>query len=274
MSAPACIQPPAQRVVTLAPVLADYTTIDGGGEHILATARPNLNNSRELIWAQLHSSILLLPLTGLTVDPGDPEIYLKLHPDAVFSWAHFSEALRQVGLSSLVEIRFSRGDQNSVREKLSLLGEVSGKNDRTEQLIEQWSQQLLALQQRIATAHPPVVRVAILNGGKDAWWVAGGKGFYLNGSLAFAGARNAAERQSAEKSSNDTLESLIQLDPDLILLNTDPVEGVPRDLFSASAYDVCALSGSGELTSCPLEGCELVDDPVRLTWMAVFIPAR
>jgi len=25
------------------------------------------------IWAQLHGSVLRLPLTGLTVDPGDPE---------------------------------------------------------------------------------------------------------------------------------------------------------------------------------------------------------
>jgi len=255
-------------------VLADYTMIDGCAEHILATARPNLNNSRELIWAQLHGSVLRLPLTGLTVDPGDPEIYLKLHPDAVFSWAHFSEALRQVGLSSLIEIRFSSRDLKDTKEKLRLIGEVAGKSERTEQLLKQWSQQLEALQKQIAAAHSPVVRVAVLNGGKDAWWVAGGKGFYLNGNLAFAGARNVAEGQAVEKSSNDTLESLIQLDPDVILLNTDPTKGAPRDLYLALGYDTLRAVRARRVYVMPhMEECELVDAPVQLGWMAeIFHP--
>jgi iron complex transport system substrate-binding protein len=268
------VQPPAQSVVTLGPVLADYITIDGGADHIVATARPNLNNSHELIWAQLHNSPWRLPLTGMTVDPGDPEIYLKLQPDAVFSWAHLSGALRQVGLSSLIEIRFSSGDMKATKEKLRLIGKVAGNSDHTEQLIEQWSQQIKEIRQQIADAHPTVMRVAVLNGRKDAWWVAGGKGFYLNGNLALAGARNAAEGQAAEKSSNDTLESLIQLDPDVILLNTEPTEGAPRDLYSALGYDVLRAVRERRVYVMPrMEGCELVDIPVQLEWMAeIFHP--
>jgi ABC-type Fe3+-hydroxamate transport system substrate-binding protein len=268
------IRPPAQRVVTLAPVLADYATIDGGAAHLLATARPNLNTPRELIWAQLHSAVLRLPLTGLTVDPGDPELYLKLQPDAVFSFAYFSKSLRQVELPSLIEIRFSGGDLKTTEEKLRLIGTVAGKSSRTEHLLEQWNQQLNDLKQQIAAAHPQKVRVAILNGSKNTWWVAGGKGFYLNGSLAFADARNAAEAQAVERSSSDTLESLIQLDPDVILLNTEPAEGSPIDLYSAPGYEVLRAVRARRVYVMPhAEDCELVDDPVRLDWMAeIFHP--
>ncbi len=268
------IQPPAQRVIALSPVLADYAAIDGGAEHFLATTRPNLNNSRELIWAHLYNSVLRLPLTAMTVDPGDPEIYLKLQPDAVFSWAYFSGSLRQVGLSSLIEMRFSNGEQKNTKEKLRLIAAVAGKSRHTEQLLEQWSQQLQTLEQQIELAHPPVTRVAILNGSKNTWWVAGGKGFYLNGSLAFAGARNAAEAQAVERSASNTLESLIQLDPDVILLNTEPAEGAPIDLYSAPGYEVLRAVRARRVYVMPhAEDCELVDDPVRLDWMAeIFHP--
>jgi ABC-type Fe3+-hydroxamate transport system substrate-binding protein len=268
------VQPPAQRVVTLAPVLADYATIDGGAAHFLATARPNLNNPHELIWAQLYSSLLHLPLTGPTVDPGDPEIYLKLRPDAVFSWAYFSAPLRQIGLSSLIEMRFNGGDLQATREKLRLIGAVAGKSNRTELLIEQWNRQLQAVEQQINVAHLPVTRVAILNGSKDAWWIAGGKGFYLNGSLVFTGARNVAEVQTFEKNSNSTLENLLQLDPDVILLNTEPAEGAPIDLYSAPGYKALRAVRTRRVYVMPhTEDCELVDDPVRLDWMAeIFHP--
>jgi ABC-type Fe3+-hydroxamate transport system substrate-binding protein len=162
----------------------------------------------------------------------------------------------------------------ATEEKLRLIGAVAGKSGHTEHLLEQWSQQLNEIEQQIAAAHPQEVRVAILNGGKDAWWVAGGKGFYLNGSLAFAGARNAAEAQAVEKGSNDTLESLIELDPDVILLNTEPAEGTPGDLYSAQGYDVLRAVRERRVYVMPhMEDCELVDAPVQLEWMAeIFHP--
>jgi ABC-type Fe3+-hydroxamate transport system substrate-binding protein len=78
----------------------------------------------------------------------------------------------------------------------------------------------------------PPLRIAILNGGGDHWWIASRK-YYLSPLLAAVHAENAGGPVFSA-ATEETLERLLVSDPDIVLLDSDDLE--PRLLYEKLEY--------------------------------------
>src|SRR5262249_2110439 len=98
----------AERVVVFAPFLSPYLTIDQGEQHIVAVAPYLEQTVARTLLGEIFPQVASLPVVstvGRSAIPGDPEEVLRLHPDAVITWAWFSDALAAAGLP-LVGLRY------------------------------------------------------------------------------------------------------------------------------------------------------------------------
>jgi iron complex transport system substrate-binding protein len=227
------LAPPAQRVIILPPILSDYLTIDKGSDHVVAGSKPNITSARLGLTGKLYPNVLRLPITGPTVDPSDPEIIMRLKPDAVLAWSQFSESLKMIGLTSLVLVKPTQGDVKGQRKKWQLIGKVAGKDERADKLWQRYMIKRATIRNEILSTATRPVRVVILNGDADSWWIASGKNYYLNEVLDFVGATNCAESQAASlaREAGNNLERLLILKPDVILLNSGLDHGTPWDIY-------------------------------------------
>jgi len=269
--------PPAQRVVIFPPILSDYATIDQGVSHVVGTSRPNATPSPDGLTWEVFPEESTLPVTGRTVDPSDPEIVIRMKPDAVFVWSHVLGSLNNLGFPALFEVRLVQGNQGRQLEMWRLMGRVAGRNERAEMLLAQYLDKLKSLRALLPPKSSHPLRVAILNASKDGWWIASGRNYYLNMNLEWANARNAADNVLFPMDRGDILERLLTLDPDIILLNCGGDHGVPQDIYQVPQYRSIRAVRERRVYLMPayMDASMVVKDHLLLLWMAeIFYPGQ
>jgi iron complex transport system substrate-binding protein len=270
------LRPPAERVIGIAPIVADYLTIDQTSSHVVALSRPSLNGMKDGFLKRFFPATLNLPVTSPTVTPTDPEILLALHPDAVFTWSHASDSLKAIQLPSLVQVRLTIGNFPAEIDRWRLLGAVAGKQQRAETLLQGWLRRREILRQNLQTRRAVPVRVVILNRVLDSWVLGSGRNFYLNDDLEFAGAKNAASNIVFSNIPGSAPEQLMMLKPDIILLNASSDMSSPEDLYQRPEYGAIKAVQEHRVYLMPayyLSGSAVVENPLVLQWMAeIFHP--
>ncbi len=262
---------PAQRVVIFPPVAWDYITVDEGVDNILATSNFIRNEIRQSLIERIYPASPGIPAAftrGMnTAVPGDPEALLLAKPDAVLSWAHFSDPLKQVGLP-VVEVRKFDSEQGMFT-LYRVIAAMTGRNGRGERLIQHY------LEKRGENER----QVADLKGKKPTalfLWLTGPNSIYVanqdtsySRALQVAGAENQA---SDYQSASIDFEQLLLLNPDVIFLNSalGTMNG-PEYFYNQPPWQVLSAVKNKRVYKQPLGSARmtgLADEPLLQLWMA------
>ncbi len=269
--------PPAKRVVIFPPILSDYVTIDQGVSHVVATSKPNVAGPPNVLRDCVFPAMARLPITGRTVDPSDPEIVLRMKPDAIFAWAHIMGSLKNLGFPAVFQVTLPQGDLRKQLEMWRMTGRVAGRNERAEALLGEYLEKIGALRALLPPKGARRLKVAILNASNDGWWIASGKHYYLNINLEWAGTENAAGDVMMPQDRGNIIERLLVLDPDVIVLNSGADHGAPRDFYKEARYQPLRAVRERRVYLLPdyMGASMVVKDPLLLLWMAeVFYPGQ
>ncbi|MCS7078773.1 MAG: ABC transporter substrate-binding protein [Chloracidobacterium sp.] len=143
------------------------------------------------------------------------EQILALDPDVVFVGASCpAETVRLLELSRARVVRINRGYTIAeIQENIRLVGDTVGEPARAQALIDEMNRQLAAVRAKVAGAPPP--RALYIGSG---YGYTAGIGTYTDELLQAAGARNAAREAGVEAWGKITLETVIEMDPDVIFV--------------------------------------------------------
>lgn len=272
---------PANRAVMLPVILSAYTTVNRGPSRLMGVS----NIAREWgsygLLGHVFPATAKLPVIGRYIIP-EPERLLALHPDALFIQKQQSEVLRKLGMPGLVEVSFMPRDARKSRIGVwQLLGRSTGNMPRVMELMRWDAKQRADLQMLLGSLpgkRPP--RVLLAHAGKGTWSVAGGY-YAMGSSIEEAGGINLAGK--FRMSGQITVEQILALDPDIILLdpnvmmspNSSSYDVTPRDIYNMPACAALRAVKSHRVYMLPQHSYtnESIDDPLIDSWMAeIFYP--
>ncbi len=224
---------PPQRVVMLPPLLAAYATLDGGLSHIAGASNFIKQRFAKEFLSRIYTGVEKLPSAG-EIALTDPELILALHPDVVVVWSHSAIAPRELGLPQAV-INVDKDISPDTRLRIwSMLGTMSGKSTKAQLFVDEFQAQLHGLESslRPAVSGP---RVAFFIGASEGFGYLAGRDLYLNSSLGFLHARNAAASLGWGRVN---LEAVAVLDPDVIILDSTLSEQDPQQLYTSREWSI------------------------------------
>ncbi|HEY3309117.1 MAG TPA: ABC transporter substrate-binding protein [Desulfuromonadaceae bacterium] len=263
---------PAKRVVIFPPMLWSYLTVDEGAANVLAVSNFMHKEVANGLLGRIYPASMNIP-TALTSGsntaiPGDTEQLLLLRPDAVFSWAHMSEPLKQAGLP-VVEEKLGDSEQNTI-SLWRLIATVAGKYDRGERLVSRYFEKRDAVERGVAGLNAVEKPTAVFMWVNDftSMFVAVGNSAFSRG-LQIAGAKNLA---AEFKLSRLNLEQLLMLNPDVIFLHgTFGKEQTPQFFYDQPELQLLSAVKNKRVYKSPIGGSRmegLVDEPLLQSWMA------
>ncbi len=153
----------------------------------------------------------------------DPETIVTLSPDVVVTSPFFSvegiDALSRLGIP-VVQTDLHQGPEARI-DNILLMGYIFGEEDRAVEFAKEVGDRYESLVSVTRTAQPKP-RVLALTQYSDTIWTAG-RGSTEGGVIAAAGGINAAEEAGIESNQTTTLEGVIAMSPDIIVI-AQPVE--------------------------------------------------
>ena len=148
----------------------------------------------------------------------DPEVILSHAPDVVVTSPFFPleavEALVRVGIP-VIQTELEQGPESRVNAIL-LMGYIFGEEERAFAFAEEVTARYEALV-RVTAAREPRPRVLALTQYSETLWVAGGSSTE-GGVITAAGGRNAAEEAGVTGNQTTSLEGVIAMAPDIIII--------------------------------------------------------
>lgn len=265
---------PVRRAVLFPPVLWSYLTLDQGAANIVATASYQRDAAADGLLGKIYPGAKVIETAATlgadTAIPGDPEQILRLRPDAVFTWAWFSNGLENLGLP-IVRMTFdsSKGSESTIAEWRTIAA-AAGQQVRFDHILDGYNARMRAVQtelQGIAIADKPSA-IFLFVYAADTMYVATGKSRPAQ-FLAQAGARNVAANLPGGRVDR---EELLRLDPDVIILSCC----FRRDITPEFFYDSPELQNlkavrNRRIYKQPIGGSRmegLVEEPLLLRWLA------
>lgn len=143
------------------------------------------------------------------------EQILALDPDLVIVGASCpAETFRLLELGRARVARINRGYTIAeIQENIRLVGDAVGEPARAQALIDEMNRQLAAVRAKVAGAPPP--RALYIGSG---YGYTAGIGTYTDELLQAAGARNAAREAGVAAWGKISLETVVEMDPDVIFV--------------------------------------------------------
>lgn len=143
------------------------------------------------------------------------EQILALDPDLVIVGASCSaETFRLLELGRARVVRINRGYTIAeIQENIRRVGDAVGEPARAQALIDEMNRQLAAVRAGVAGAPPP--RALYIGSG---YGYTAGIGTYTDELMQAAGARNAAREAGVEAWGKIALETVVEMDPDVIFV--------------------------------------------------------
>ena len=262
----------AERVVTIPiPAASMFIAVDGGTDRLVGMHQLSKTAIKGHILERFYPDALSIPSNitgkGFSFVPNVEEL-LALEPDLVFQWGHLNDdiidPLVNAGLNvALIKI----GQEAFTRKWLEIMGEVTGKPDKAQAMIE-WRDTVAA---EVKAATDPIAeedrpRTLYFMNFLSSLRVAGGKS-YNNFYIDLAGGKNVAADLGMFVEVG--IEQIIAWDPEVILLNGFEAKLSPQDVYDNPLLaDVSAVKNR-RVYKMPLGGYRW-DPPNQespLTWL-------
>lgn len=259
------------RVVTLPiPIPSVFFTIDGSDQRVVGMHPSSYSAVEGSILGRLAPGLLGAETDFVTQGfQVNIEQLLALEPDIVFQWASQAEEIEKIEATGLPVIAVGGGGQDfrSVREWLRLVGEVTGKTDRLDELLtyHERTEQLIAdrigdipMEQR---PRAMVLHTPPLQARAYAW-------------LEAAGARNVAIGMPRWISEID-VEQLYEWNPEILYI-TNFTDVQPEDLYNNNVegidFSVIAAVQERRVYKVPMGAYRWdppsQESPLMLLWLA------
>jgi iron complex transport system substrate-binding protein len=257
-------QPP-QRAMIFPPMTYHYLTADATDEHIMSTSEAGLNTNRQPVLLRMFPGLTTREKALTVLNSARPlgvEQALWSRPDALLAWAGSAQDLGNIQYPGLALITVENdGGEHLYR----FLGDLTGQRSRTDELWQRGRREIAEIYAALPADTPEIGVLVVANSSYYVW-----QSLFtdFNAKVKPLKIRNVAE----DLSGNVGLETILELNPDLILLNDYAdvlrVEDIYRHpvLKSLAAvrnrrvYRVPA--GCGPRLSGPLE------DTIQLAWLA------
>ncbi len=224
---------------------------------------------------RIYPDLARIPITG-TNDIPDPEQVLRSRPDVVLISIWQARYLEKLGLPGLLQMKYDAQNPIQNREEMwNLIGDVTGKRDRATTLEERYTAKRRALQRQLPSRAEQRVRVVYVHVDQGTWWTTADN-YYLAYKLELAGAINASK--DIKFTAMTDLEQLLLIDPDVILLATNPGDQTAmQEVVCRPEFRALRAMRDRRVYKLPAHTYmnEPVEDPLLLCWMEeVFYPDR
>jgi iron complex transport system substrate-binding protein len=272
------LQRPANKVIIIPPMSASYLTLDETAAHILALSPSQHDYLSKGLIGSIYPNLKSAP-TSLGLDDApmilNPEQMMVLKPDALFSWPWKAELLHRIGFRGLVEIDpiSSKLPDLGALDVLRLFGRISGHCDRARQLADRYEESYALIRASLSTA-PDLksLSVAVLFASESQSQA--GKGYpFAQSYLVPLGATIAANTNSYTLTS---LERLLVLDPDIILIDSESDHDTPADIYDKVGWHALRAVKNRRVYRIPnhFDKNIIVEGPLLLRWTAEILYPR
>lgn len=257
---------PPNRVVSYAPIVEPYVTINRGIDHLFAV--PSIIRARALgsLLSKVYPAVIKLLITGNTVSP-DPEFILYCQPDYVFTVRGRGDQLRQIGYRKLIEINYEpMKEGNSFARAWNLIGSVSGMRERASRLIKKYNDEMLEIRSISTAFQPGSIRVLLLNRFSGSLFV-GGLTNDLNHVIESAGGINPVIQYSYF--SQIGFEGILALDPTVIIVVSQDKGATIKELLNQPQLQPLKAMRQRMVYLMPSYSGynSTIDEPLLLSWM-------
>lgn len=220
---------PIERVVTLPkPMASLFIAVDGGTDRLVGM-NPEAKTAVESgVLGEFFPDAADISddVSGANWVP-NVESILELDPDVVVQWGErgdeLIEPLEQAGIPVIAMV--NRGDQEYLEEALGIFGDLTGKQDKADEIIERFGK----AQKEVSSTVKGAEKHRMLYLGKnDGKYSTANSDSYFTYSMGIAGITNvAADLDNAESVG---VEQILTWDPDTVVLgNWD--ETTPEDIY-------------------------------------------
>jgi iron complex transport system substrate-binding protein len=254
---------PLRRIVDIG-TLPYFLAIQGSADSLVAFQRTQLDQVREIQLDRRFPALAQRP--GIRLPVG-PEQLMTYEADALFVVPGWLDDFSPYGFPRLVQIDY---DPRASMEEKALtwgrLGVLTGNEGRARLLTDAYRTWWQQLADRLRDQSE--VKVAVLVGGPGYWNITG-DGYYLNTLLGRVKGRNAAD--IFLNSPQVDLEHLAELDPSVILLNSQPGDSaVPETLYRDPNWGILRAVRERRVYKMPRLSGFLgpVEEPLLLQWLA------
>ncbi|MCD7708958.1 MAG: ABC transporter substrate-binding protein [Clostridiales bacterium] len=235
--------------LTVTDSYGEEVTIESEPERVVSVA-PNLTETMYFLgvmdklvgrsdYCDYPEDVLGIDSVGSLYTP-DIEAIIALEPDVVIVSTHFddenSQKLEEVGIPVIT--LYDEEDVTGVYGMIETLGEVVNANDAAAQLVEQMQDTIDEVQLAVAGQDEPTVYY-VVDFGEYGDYTAGGDTF-VGGILELAGADNIAKDVSGW---NIDTETIIEADPDIIIMSEDRVD----EFVTTAPYDELTAVQDGKV---------------------------
>ena len=170
----------------------------------------------------------------------DPEVMIAQSPDVVVTSPWFPievvEALQRAGIP-VIQTELEQGPESRI-DAILLMGYIYGEEERAWEFADEVQARYDALVS-VTGAKEPKPRVLALTQYSDTLWVAG-EGSTEGGVIAAAGGLNAAAEAGISSNQTTSLEGVIAMDPDIIIIPQPLAFGAEE--FRQSLFETEALA--------------------------------
>lgn len=191
---------------------------------------------------------------------------MLLKPDVLFSWPWKAELLRRIDFPGLSEINpFSAyGADHGALDILRQFGRISGRVDRARELADGFNERFEAIRRLIRSAAAPSVAILFDRSSRSQ----AGNGYpFVISYLSPLGARIAATSNAYTPTS---LERLLLLDPDVILIDSGSDDDTPAEIYNRPGWRRLHAVGERRIYRIPnhFDHNLVVEGPFLLQWAA------
>ena len=229
---------PAQKIVTLSPPMTEILYAIGAGEQVIG--RDSFSDYPE--------EALALPGIGGGYSDYDLETILSLEPDLVIAGSintpELVQSLQDLGLT--VYYLSNPTDLNGTLEAIRTLGQLSGRADEAQSLIDALSTRIAAVDDALAEASDIPSVYYELDASDPAKPYTPGPGTYYSDLIARAGGENVGDAMQAEWA-QISLENLLVADPQFIVLGDANWGVTPESLLERAGWEALSAVQEGNV---------------------------
>ena len=197
----------AARIVSTSPSITETLFALGLGDRVVGVSS----------YCRYPAAAARLPKVGSFLRP-DTEVIARLRPDLVIVHAGPHNVPAQLSTLGIASIAVDRGTLASVYSSIRAIGAAADASDRAARLVADLAGRLSAV--RAEAAKRPSKKVLVIVGrqpGTLSDLVAVGRGSYLNDLVTIAGGVNLLDQAGLPEYPRISMETVIRLEPDLIV---------------------------------------------------------
>ena len=196
-----------QRIVSTSPSITEDLFALGLGSRVVGVSN----------YCEYPQEVRDLPKVGTFLRP-DPELIARLRPDLVIVHKLANELANRLTALHIPFAEVDRGTLQSSYTEIQQIGRATGAEERAAKLVANMETRLKRIRAQVAGRRPPtVVFVVGREPGTLSNLVVVGRDAFLNELIDVAGGKNVMASDSLPAYPHISLETILRLDPDVII---------------------------------------------------------